>query len=326
MLIYTTDRSPGIIRKGAGKGFYYLDSSGNKIEDKLVLERIRSLAIPPAYTDVWICSLENGHLQATGRDQRKRKQYRYHPEWQRIRNLDKFDKLIEIGAGLPRLRRRIRADLKVFSGTRTQVIAAAVRLIDKLGFRVGNDRYLEENKTRGISTLAPKNIEIDESALIRLQYIGKGGRTVEASFSDAALANVLDQCHELGGQRLFSYRDATKELCPIDSSDINNYLQETYESNVTAKDLRTWRASVEATKSLMSVKRSENKEAEIREAITYAAKKINNRYATCRKHYVHPKILESYENSGRSGFSRLKIEPVSELQQAESMLMRLLET
>ena len=325
MLIYTTDRSPGIIRKGAGKGFYYLDSSGNKIKDKQVIERIRSLAIPPAYTDVWICPLENGHLQATGRDQRKRKQYRYHPEWQRIRNLDKFDKLVEIGAGLPRLRRRLRADLKDFSGTRKQVIAAAVRLIDKLGFRVGNDRYLEENKTRGISTLAPRNIEIDESSSIRLEYMGKGGRTVEANFSDATLANVLDQCHELGGQRLFSYQDATGKLCPIDSSDINNYLQKTYESNVTAKDLRTWRASVEATKSLMSVEKPENREAEIREAISYAAKKINNRYATCRKHYVHPKIVTSYETSGRNGFSRLKVKTVHELQQAESMLMRLLE-
>ena len=233
--------------------------------------------------------------------------------------------MVEIGAGLPRLRRRLRADLKDFSGTRKQVIAAAVRLIDKLGFRVGNDRYLEENKTRGISTLAPRNIEIDESSSIRLEYMGKGGRTVEANFSDATLANVLDQCHELGGQRLFSYQDAAGKLCPIDSSDINNYLQKTYESNVTAKDLRTWRASVEATKSLMSVEKPENREAEIREAISYAAKKINNRYATCRKHYVHPKIVTSYETSGRNGFSRLKVKTVHELQQAESMLMRLLE-
>ncbi|HAV13967.1 MAG TPA: DNA topoisomerase [Opitutae bacterium] len=326
MLIYTSDQMPGISRKGAGKGFFYLDSNGAKINDSTIIRRIQSLAIPPAYSDVWVCEFENGHLQATGRDQRNRKQYRYHPDWQEIRNLDKFDKLIEIGTGLPKLRRRLRKDLKNFSGTKDEVVASAVRIIDRLGLRVGNQRYLKENKTRGVSTLSTDNVEFSSGSTIKIQYTAKGGRAVQTHLNDSLLADALEACHELGGQGLFSYQDTPGNIHSIDSADINRYLSDTYESNISAKDLRTWRASSEAVNYLRKIKQPKDREAEIREAIRHAAKEIKNRYATCRKHYVHPVILSTYENSSKAGFSRLKTESQSELQLAEALLLRLLQT
>ena len=326
MLIYTTDQSPGIVRKGAGKGFYYIHPTGKKVRENATLRRIDALAIPPAYSEVWICPLENGHLQATGRDQAKRKQYRYHPDWQEIRNLDKFDKLQEVGAGLPRLRRKLRKDLKNFDGTKEEVIAVAVRIIDKLGLRVGNERYLEGNKTRGISTLANENIDFVKNGHIRIDYTAKGGKHIQVELSDPLITQSIADCHELGGQRLFTYEDKTGQLHTISSSDINHYLSQTYDTQISAKDLRTWRASVEAIDYLRKIKRPADRDAEVRDAIRYAADQIKNRYATCRKHYVHPKILTAYQAAGTTGFSRLKIKPQSELQLPEVLLLRILQS
>ncbi|MDX1680971.1 MAG: hypothetical protein R3242_09600 [Akkermansiaceae bacterium] len=324
MLVYTTDQDPGITRKGAGTGFYYLDAEGNKVEDDEVLERIRSLAIPPAYREVWICPLINGHLQATGYDQRQRKQYRYHPEWQKSQNTNKFARLPEVGEGLPRLRRRIREDLKDFSCRKCEVVAGAVRIIDKLGLRVGNRRYLEENQTRGVSTLSEDNVRMDGEAALDIEYVAKGGKRVRAHLHDALLANAVEECHELGGQDLFTYQGIDGKIHSINSADINRYLKEVYQSEVSAKDLRTWRASAETLDYLRKIRKPEDREAEIRDAIRHAAEEIQNRYATCRKHYVHPRILEAYRESSSAGFSRLRIEDRPELQKAESLLLRIL--
>lgn len=325
MLVHTTDQEPGIRRKGAGKGFFYLYPDGNKVRRSETLKRIASLAVPPAYRDVWICPLENGHLQATGRDTRERKQYRYHPTWHELQAREKFDRLATVGKGLPRLRRRVRADLQDSALSRERMVAAAVRLIDKLGYRVGNEAYLEENATRGISTLAKKNVTVDENSNeVEIEFVGKGGRLIQTRFSDGLVADVLSECHELPGQRLFSFQSEPGKRTNIDSGDINRYLAEVFEADITAKDLRTWRATVAATEFLRRIKRPRDRETEVRDAIRYAADEIGNRYETCRKHYVHPDLLATYSESGAWGISRLRPRDVAELQKSEALLLKVL--
>lgn len=325
MLVYTSDAEPGIRRVGAGKGFFYRDPDGEKVSSPDILARINGLAIPPAYRDVWICTVENGHLQATGRDGKERKQYRYHPDWSEIRNQKKFDQLQSIGEKLPRLRRRLRRDLSDFAGEKHQVVAAAVKLIDRLGYRVGNETYLLQNGTRGISTLSVDNIDIDdESGEISLHYCAKGGKEIEEEFTDRRLSEVLSQCQDLPGQRLFTYRTSRGDTSMIRSTDVNSYLQEVLGEGVTAKDLRTWRASAEAVNHLRKIETPSDREAELVEAMRYAADQINNRYETCREYYVHPAVSEFYRESGKSGIFDLRPKHIGRLRKAELLLLHIL--
>ena len=326
MLVYTTDSEPGIRRIGAGRGFYYRDSSGEKVTAPTVLNRIGQLAIPPAYRDVWICELENGHLQATGLDSRKRKQYRYHPDWLERQKRKKFETLPDIGKRLPRLRRRVRRDLRDFQGQKHQVVAAAVRIIDKLGFRVGNEIYLKENSTRGISTLSVDNVTVDrDDSTIALEYQAKGGREISEEFSDRLLSDVLVSCQEIPGQRLFTYKTGSGDIGTVDSGDINAYLQESLGSDATAKSLRTWRASVEAVEYLRKIAVPEDRSAEYIASVRQAAEQIENRYETCREYYIHPAIEDVYKKSGKWGISRLRPASTREFREAESLFLKILE-
>lgn len=323
-LVHTSDSDPGITRKGAGRGFYYLDSCGEKVTAPDVLDRIAGLAIPPAYRQVWICPRENGHLQATGRDSRKRKQYRYHPLWQKRQKREKFERLPTVGEGLPRLRRAVRDELQKDGLRKRRVVAAAVRLIDRLGHRVGSERYLEENGTRGITTLGEDDVDVQSaSGDLHISYVGKGGREIESNLNDPLVAGVADSCYELPGKRLFCFRGNDGNFHPIDSGDVNAFLSEVYDEEVTAKDLRTWRASVAAMDFLRRIKKPADRESEVRDAIRQAASEIQNRYMTCRKHYVHPLIETAYRRSGRNGFSRRRPRPSAELQKAERLLLQL---
>lgn len=325
MLVHTTDHDEGIRRKGAGTGFYYVDPDGKKVTDEKVIERIKRLAIPPAYTDVWICPRPNGHLQATGRDARKRKQYRYHEEWHELQKLRKFDRLPQVGAGLPTLRRKVRSDLHGEAGDKAFAVATAVKLIDKLGFRVGNETYLVQNGSRGIATLDTDNVEISESGNeVEIEFTAKGGREVITTFSDPLLHEALAQCHELPGQRLFNYQGRNGDSIAIGSGDVNDYLREVYQDEVTTKDLRTWRASTAAVQFLRRISTPDDREDELREAIRFAAETIENKYETCREHYIHPTILDRYRDSGKWGISRLKPEKIPELQLPESLLLKIL--
>jgi DNA topoisomerase-1 len=327
-LVYTTDEDPGITRKGAGKGFYYLYPDGAKVDRPEELERINNLAIPPAYRGVWICLDPLGHLQATARDDRKRKQYRYHPDWVTRRQEKKFARLASLGRDLPRLRRKVRRDLRDFEAQKQQTVAAAVRLLDRAGLRVGNEGYLRRNKTRGISTLAKKNVELEEEEKepIHLHFTGKAGSEVDVTLRDALLENALAECHELPGQRLFSYRDHAGEVRDIDSSDINEYLAGVCTEECSAKNLRTWRASVLALEYLTRLGTPENPEAEIRDAVRHAAERLNNTYATCREYYVHPRVLQAWRDCGEEGFARFAPLPeIRELSRVERLLLRIIE-
>jgi DNA topoisomerase IB len=328
-LVYTSDEDPGITRKGAGTGFYYLYPDGAKVERAEELERINALAIPPAYRGVWICLNPLGHLQATARDDRERKQYRYHPDWVTRRQEKKFARLASLGRDLPRLRRKVRRDLRDFEAEKQQTVAAAVRLLDRAGLRVGNEGYLQRNKTRGISTLAKENVDLDEeeAETIHLHFTGKAGSEVDVTLRDALLEKALAECHELPGQRLFSYRDQAGNVQNIDSSDINEYLTGICTEECSAKNLRTWRASVLALEYLMRLETPEKPEAETREAVRHAAELLNNTYATCREYYVHPWVPQAWQDCGEEGFERFEPLPeIRELSRAERLLLKIIES
>jgi DNA topoisomerase I len=300
-LVYASDDEPGFTRKGAGRGFYYLDTDGQRIRDADTLERVRALAIPPAYREVWICPDPRGHLQATGRDAAQRKQYRYHPAWSRRRAERKFDQLRQFGAILPRLRRRVRADLRAEPLSRPHVLAAALRILDQTGLRVGHEAYLEQHGSRGLTTLAPRHLEL-EGDTIRLRFRGKSGMDQEVEMHHPRVARLLEACLDLPGQRLFQYLDASGEAHELDSSEINAFLASFGPPAFTSKTFRTWRSSVCAWSLLAPRGTAESPHPAPRQAIVAAiretAAEIGNRPATCRQHYVHPRILETFAAQG----------------------------
>ncbi len=251
-LRYVTDDGPGIRRRRRGKGFSYLDVDGRPLRDAETLQRLRSLAIPPAWTDVWICPNPRGHLQATGRDARGRKQYRYHPHWREVRDATKFNRMLEFGEALPALRRRIRRDLARAGMPREKVLATVVRLLETTCIRVGNDEYLKSNGTFGLTTLRNHHVDVrGERLFFRLR--AKGGKRQEAVLSDRSIAKVVRECQDIPGYELFQYRDADGAPQPIDSADVNDYLRTVTANNFTAKDFRTWMGSVHALARLREV-------------------------------------------------------------------------
>lgn len=243
-LRYVTDEIPGIRRKRSGKkNFIYIDINGNQIRDAKVIERIKSLAIPPAYTDVWICPFENGHLQATGRDAKGRKQYRYHPLWRSIRDQTKFTRMIAFSQALPDIRRRLEHDLGLPGLPKPKVLATILKLMELTRIRVGNEEYAKTNHSYGLTTLQDDHVNVSGSK-IQFQFRGKSGVDHEIEVSDKRLAKIVKRCQDIPGQELFQYLDENKQPQDITSTDVNDYLREISGQDFTAKDFRTWAGTV----------------------------------------------------------------------------------
>ncbi|HET6431413.1 DNA topoisomerase IB [Dyella sp.] len=297
-LIYVSDEQPGILRQRRGKGFSYRHASGERVTDEAVLTRIRSLAIPPAYVDVWICPHPRGHLQATGRDARQRKQYRYHPDWRELRDGGKFSRLLDFGEALPRLRRHVRTDLARSGLPREKVLALVVRLLDDTLIRIGNDRYARDNKSFGLTTLRSRHVQAERGRL-RFAFRGKSGQMRELELSDKRMAKIIRRVQQLPGQRLFQYLDEHGERQPIDSGMVNDYLREASGGHFTAKDFRTWGGTVQAIGVMATTPLPETGgERAQRSAIAAGVKRVagilGNTPAVCRASYVHPQVFEGW--------------------------------
>ncbi|HEY7464558.1 MAG TPA: DNA topoisomerase IB [Candidatus Limnocylindria bacterium] len=295
-LRYVTDSQPGIRRARRGKGFSYTDADGKPITDREHLAWIKSLAIPPAWTDVWICASKRGHLQATGRDARGRKQYRYHPEWRMHREGVKYSRMLAFGQALPLIRQRVDADLRRPGLPRERVIAAVVRLLEKTRIRVGNEEYARENRSFGLTTMRDRHANIG-SQRIRFRFRGKGGKVNDVEVSDARLARIVARCQDLPGQELFQYLDEDGEPRSIGSDDVNAYLQEITGHDFTAKDFRTWAGTVLAAWALKEFEevdsRAQAKRNVVR-AVEQVAEELGNTPAVSRKSYVHPSVINAY--------------------------------
>ena len=286
---------PGFTRRRRGKGFSYLDCKGQSLTDARDRERIRALAIPPAWTSVWICPIANGHLQATGRDDRGRKQYLYHPRWSEVSNRAKFDRMFLFGERLSRMRRQLAKDLSRRKLDRRKVLATVVHLLDTTLIRVGNREYAAENNSRGLTTLRERHVSVNGSD-IQFRFHGKSGRKHRISLHDRRLARILLQCEELPGQALFQYQDGDGEFVPIESDDVNRYLGEIGGEAFTAKDFRTWRGSAIAIGQLTDAAQEGAKATKrrVNEAIAATAEALGNTKTICRNYYVHPDITDRY--------------------------------
>jgi DNA topoisomerase I len=294
-LRHSSDRRPGIRRRRTGRGFAYRDPDGRPVRDREELVRIRSLAIPPAWTDVWICPYPSGHLQATGRDARGRKQYRYHPRYRNRREAAKFDRLIAFAAALPRIRSRVDADLARPGLDREKVLAAIVRLLELTLIRVGNDEYARLNRSFGLTTLRGRHASVRGSS-IRFRFRGKSGRMHEVGLRDRRLAAIIRRCQDLPGQELFQYVEDDGTTVDIASDDVNDYLR-SIAPDVTTKDFRTWAGTVLAYRALRALDRPASARGATRNvvaAIRETADLLGNTPAVCRKAYVHPVVVEAY--------------------------------
>lgn len=293
---YVSDESEGIRRRRVGAGFHYLSSRGKRLRNAKLLARIKSLAIPPAWTDVWICPDPRGHLQATGRDARRRKQYRYHPRWRAARDEAKYDRLIDFARALPKLRRRVRRDLKRRGLPREKALAAVVRLLESTLIRVGNEEYAQANDSFGLTTLRNRHARVNGSE-IRFSFRGKSGIKHEVELRDARLAKIVRKCQDLPGQELFSYLDDDGQACDIGSADVNDYLRQVMGRDFTAKDFRTWAGTVLAAQALSECPDFASQAAakrNITQAIERVAARLGNTKAVCRKCYIHPAVIDAY--------------------------------
>ncbi len=295
-LRYVSDDSPGIRRRKRGKGFQYTLPNGGSVQSAKEQERIRKLAIPPAWTDVWICPAPNGHLQATGRDARGRKQYRYHADWRNVRDETKFGRMTLFGEALPRMRERIEQDLSQRGLPRTKVLAAVVRLLETTLIRVGNREYMKQNNSFGLTTLRDGHVDVNGSK-IRFEFRGKSGKDHSVEIQDRRLARVVKQCRDLPGQTLFQYVDEAGEQQKVRSEDVNAYLREISGEDFTAKDFRTWGGTVLMLAALLDIGSCESdKEASraVVQAVKDVAASLGNRPAICRKFYIHPIVIETF--------------------------------
>jgi DNA topoisomerase-1 len=295
-LRYVTDDAPGISRKSTGKTITYRDAQGRVVKDRETLIRIKRLAIPPAWTDVWICARPNGHIQATGRDARGRKQYRYHPDWSAVRDGAKFERMIAFGKALPRIRRQVQRDLSRRNLDRRKVLAAMVRLLETTLVRIGNEEYAKQNQSFGLSTMRDRHVKIGRGTL-RFEFRGKSGKDHEIDLHDPKLAAIVRQTQELPGQDLFQYLDENEEPQKIGSSDVNEYLREIAGEEFSAKDFRTWAGTVLAAVVLREFERfNTKKEAKknLVQAIERVAARLGNTPSICRKCYIHPVVMDSY--------------------------------
>ena len=295
-LRYMSDDQPGITRKTTAKGVSYRGAEGEVVRDRETLVRIKRLAIPPAWTDVWICPRPNGHIQATGRDARGRKQYRYHPDWSAVRDGAKFERMIEFGKTLPHIRRQVARDLKRKSLDRRKVLAAMVRLLETTLVRIGNEEYARENGSFGLSTMRDRHVRVGRGKL-HFEFRGKSGKNHEIDLHDPRLAAIVRQTQELPGQDLFQYLDENDEPQKIGSSDVNEYLREIAGEEFSAKDFRTWAGTVLAAMVLREFEQFETKKQAKKNlvaAVERVAGRLGNTPAVCRKCYIHPVVMESY--------------------------------
>lgn len=330
-LIYVHDNIPGITRKPTDLGFEYFSPNGEKIEDPALLERIRKLAIPPAYTHVWICPFENCHLQATGRDARGRKQYRYHPKWLDLSNSNKFAHMVAFGESLPLVREQVDNDLCKKGLPREKVLATVVWFLEKSLIRVGNEEYARQNKSYGLTTMKMRHCKV-EGSVIEFRFNGKRGIKHDIQVADRRMARIVKKIQELPGQELFQYMDQEGHTHTVTSSDVNTYLREITGQDFTAKDFRTWAATVMALVELshcceFATKR-EAKSA-ITKAMTLVSEQLGNTPAICRKSYVHPGVVDSFLTGSLETFLEQRvIEPLPEGtaidNRAEAVVLQLL--
>lgn len=302
-LRYSSDARPGITRRRAGRGFTYRDADGSTIRDGAVRDRIAALAIPPAWTDVWICPWPNGHIQATGRDARGRKQYRYHAQWRSRRGSEKFERMIEFGRVLPRLRGQCERDLRRRGLPREKVLAAVVRLLELTLIRVGNDAYARLNRSFGLTTLRDRHATVTGNR-IRFRFRSKSGAIHESDLRDRRLAAIVRRCQELPGQDLFQYVDEDGDVQNVASDDVNAYLRDATGGDFTAKDVRTWAGTVLAYRALRaggSAGHPPTARRKLVEAIKAAAERLGNTPAVARGSYVHPALAELYLEGGFGG-------------------------
>ena len=320
-LTYCSDQFAGLSRVRSGKGFSIRDADGKVVKDKAVLDRIRMLAIPPAWTDVWICPQATGHIQATGRDVKGRKQYRYHNDWSTHRSGDKFDKMSVFAKALPKLRAQVDTDLSSRGPSREKVLATAVRLLEITLIRVGNAQYAKANKSYGLTTLNKRHLDVDGTRLT-FAFKGKSGVEHSVRVQDRRLATVVRSLRELPGQQLFKYRDADGDLCPITSDDVNAYIREAMGEDFSAKDFRTWAGTVSTARALRDTEpptSSTDAKRKITVCVKGVAGLLGNTPTVCRSSYVHPTVFELFETG-----KLLEVLPGPEAKSFEAALIKVL--
>ncbi|MFI4964384.1 MAG: DNA topoisomerase IB [Caulobacterales bacterium] len=296
-LTYVSDLDPGIRRRKAGHGFNYLDAAGKPVAGEPILERIRKLAIPPAWTDVWIAPAERGHIQATGRDAKGRKQYRYHERWREVRDSGKYDRLIAFGHALPKLRRQVDRDLVRRGLPREKVLAAVIRVMEITLIRVGNEEYAKANKSFGLTTLRDRHARVGTDKAV-FEFRGKSGKLHTTGFSDRRLARIVKACQDVPGQRLFQYLDDDGQRHAVESADVNAYLRDVLGEDFSAKDFRTWAGTLAAARALITLPECAGTGDARKNVVTCVkavAGVLGNTPAVCRKAYIHPAVLEAYE-------------------------------
>ena len=327
-LRYVSDEQPGIRRQSKGRDFQFLNASGRRIKDENDLRRIRKLAIPPAWTDVWICPDPNGHVQATGRDARGRKQHRYHARWREVRDENKYNRMIDFANALPRIRKRTAKDLAKSGLPIEKVLATVVRILETGVIRIGNEEYAKQNNSFGLTTMRDRHVRIRGGAM-RFEFRGKSGKLHKIELNDPRLAKVVKGCQDIPGQELFQYLADDGERRRISSTDVNTYLREITGGDFTAKDFRTWAGTVLAAMALREVEKCDTKAQQkknIVKAIETVAAKLGNTPTICKKCYIHPFVLDAYtdgtllaqaaEQRARSGKNGLNSD--------EAMVLRLL--
>ena len=299
-LRYSSSDEPGLLRRRRGRGFGYERIDGRRVTDKRTLGRIRSLAIPPAWRDVWICADPDGHLQAVGRDARGRKQYRYHPRWRGVRDAAKYIRLAEFCRALPRLRSRVATDLACNCLCKEKVVALVVSLLERTQLRVGNDEYARNNDSYGATTLRDRHARV-RGAAVELSFRGKGGKPYRVALRDRRMAALVRRCRDLPGQRLFQYVDQEGRPVPVTSTDVNDYVREVTGGPFTAKDFRTWAATMACATLLACRRASETQTArkrEVKQVVDAVAEQLGNTPTVCRNSYIHPAVIDGYMDGG----------------------------
>jgi DNA topoisomerase I len=320
-LSYVNPDDPGISRVGGRRGIEYRGPDGSPIEDEATLERIRKLAIPPAWTEVWICPNPVGHIQAVGRDQRGRKQYRYHADWREVRDAAKFDRVAAFGRALPKLRRRIERDLRRPGLPREKVLAAVVRLLEITLIRVGNPEYARANKSFGLTTMRDRHVKVRGAEAI-FEFRGKSGKPHRTGFRDRRLARVVAACQDVPGQRLFQYLDGEGVRHAVGSADVNAYLREAMGEDFSAKDFRTWAGTLAAARALLLTEPAETEaqaKARVATCVKAVAGLLGNTPAVCRACYIHPEVIDAYSQG------RLAVEGSTEGRPFELAVLRFLD-
>jgi len=296
-LNYVDDRDPGITRRGTARGIEYRDPDGKPVRDKATLDRIAKLVIPPAWTDVWICPDPNGHIQATGRDQKGRKQYRYHDGWRSVRDSHKYERMIDFGRRLPRLRKRLEADLARRGLPREKVLATVVSLLETTLIRVGNDEYARQNKSFGLTTMQKRHVRPSGEGAV-FEFRGKSGKIHKTGFRDRRLARVIRACQDLPGQRLFKYVDEDGNPQAVTSNDVNAYIRVATGGDFTAKDFRTWSGTLQAARAL-TMQDAPTSATAAKQTVSTCVKAVagllGNTPAVCRSAYIHPGVIEAFE-------------------------------